>query len=536
MQDSGMGSTAVAAKKKRIACLGFVLVFSAFSLFYNLGGRSLENHDGVRYAECAREILETGDWVMMHLGGRIYVDKPPLHFWIVALSYRLFGVNAMAARVPSAVFGLIGVLATLFFAARIDRENRRTAIHAASFLVSAYGYALYARTSRIDVGFAVLFSLCLVCFYLGSETDSTRRRALCYAFSWFFMGCAFLDKGPAAFLALPVMAVFLFARREKGNTTGRTLSATSAVLLLTILPWIVLLWFHKDFDPYLSLLKSATIMTRKAGFFYYFPEFFKKFFPGAIFLPVAASALWRGRRIFRENSGMLFCLIWAALYLAAIHLTSVRNHRYLLPAYPPLAVLAAWGTARVFKEGRLPGRGGNAWKIGACLGAGILCIAVPVALWAYFGWRWGPLILSLAAAGAFLFAWKVLRDIVVFTCTLCLVAFLFLDLGRTAINPRVSDVRRLYSVLQERDIRVKEVLLFRTPPGVQKTLSFYYNHLVRQKDDFLPHGGTPKAIVTPAGEMAAVRRVYGSRPAGSVRIRDHRDRRNRDVYVVFPPR
>jgi len=274
-------------------------------------------------------------------------------------------------------------------------------------------------------------------------------------------------------------------------------------------------------------------MTRKAGIFYYFPEFFKKFFPGALFLLVAGPALWRGRRIFRENPGMLFCLIWAVVYLFLIQLAAVRNHRYLLPAYPPIAVITARGMADFLEKHPGPGRR-KGMALFACIGAGVVCVVAPVALWVWHGWSPGPLVLSLVSIGGLIFSWKVLKDSVVFICALCVVSLLFLDLGRTVVNPRVSDVGHLYRVLQERDIRAKDVLLLGTAPRVQKTLSFYFNHLVRQADH-LSSGRLFKAIVVPAGGAAPLRRVYGP-GLGTVRVKDPRNRGERDVWVVFFPR
>ena len=74
--------------------IAFCILSTAFVLFFNLGGRSIENNDYPHFAEIGREILETGDWVIMHSGGEMYIDKPPLHSMFIALSDKVFGVNA----------------------------------------------------------------------------------------------------------------------------------------------------------------------------------------------------------------------------------------------------------------------------------------------------------------------------------------------------------------------------------------------------------------------------------------------------------
>ena len=94
----------------------FLVIFGVFALFFVLEGRSLEHKDSVRFAEISREILEFNDWILLRLGGRIYPDKPALHFWLTAFLYKIFGISPFVARIPEAVAGFCGFLITFFFA------------------------------------------------------------------------------------------------------------------------------------------------------------------------------------------------------------------------------------------------------------------------------------------------------------------------------------------------------------------------------------------------------------------------------------
>ena len=94
----------------------FLILFGSFAIFFNLGGRAVENKDYLRYAEIAREILEFKDWTMLRNQGEIYVDKPPLHFWLIAGTYKILGVTPFAARIPSAMAALAGILTVFFLA------------------------------------------------------------------------------------------------------------------------------------------------------------------------------------------------------------------------------------------------------------------------------------------------------------------------------------------------------------------------------------------------------------------------------------
>jgi 4-amino-4-deoxy-L-arabinose transferase-like glycosyltransferase len=506
----------------------FILLFSLFSLFFNLGGRSLENQDSIRYAEIAREILETGDWVMMRFGGEIYIDKPPLHVWNIALSYRLFGINPLAARFPSAFLGLIGVCAVLFFGMGIDKGNRKTGIYAALFLLASYGYAYYSRTTRNDIEYAVFFSLCLISFCKGYEIERGPYKILSYIFFWLFMGFALLVKGPVALIPLVIISVYLFIRRDRVRVGVKILIATSPVLLIPTLPWIIALLLHPDFHRYMDILQESTIMTRKASFFYYLPEFFKKFFPGSVFFIVSLPVLWRSRKIFRENPRIAFFLTWAVVYFLIIHVTTAKNHRYLLPVFPAFAILAGWGFSQFTARHKLF----KHWNAVVTIMAGIICLGVPISIWIYRGWSWKPLFFALMALGAFLFVMKMVEDSVVLFCIFCALSLLSLDLARTAVNPEVSDIHRLYSVLQEENIHAEDILLYRTARPLRNALSFYYNRLVRQQDKQLKIGKKVKAIITYPSGLDDVARVYG-KPTKTGVIRDHHGKRAMDFNIIY---
>ena len=89
-------------KVKERWIIGSFVLISGLILFFNLWTRSLENHDYVRHAEVAREMIRSGEWVVPHLNGEVYIDKPPLVFWLIALPSSIYGgVTPFLARLPS---------------------------------------------------------------------------------------------------------------------------------------------------------------------------------------------------------------------------------------------------------------------------------------------------------------------------------------------------------------------------------------------------------------------------------------------------
>lgn len=91
-------------------------------LFFNLSGRTLENHDYLRYAEVAREMIRSGDWLVLRYNGAIYIHKPPLAIWLIALPAVLKGcVTPFIARLPSAMFALLGGIIVFFWHTRYGK-------------------------------------------------------------------------------------------------------------------------------------------------------------------------------------------------------------------------------------------------------------------------------------------------------------------------------------------------------------------------------------------------------------------------------
>ncbi len=96
--------------------------FCAFLFFYGLAQFGLIGADEPRYAQVAREMLETHDWMTPVLGGQPWLEKPPLYYWQAMIAYRVFGVSDWAARLPSAVDASFLVLAVYFFLRRFRRD------------------------------------------------------------------------------------------------------------------------------------------------------------------------------------------------------------------------------------------------------------------------------------------------------------------------------------------------------------------------------------------------------------------------------
>src|ERR1051326_2751311 len=155
--------------------VGFALLYA-----FRLGSDDLSNPDDGRYAEIPREMLATGDWVTPRLNGVNYFEKPPLMYWLTAISMKCFGLNEWATGAVPALFGLGGVLLT--YAAARKLYDRESGLLSAGVLGTSLLYFIIAHMLLLDMAVSVLMSATLFCFILGVRAEPGARRR------WLFYG------------------------------------------------------------------------------------------------------------------------------------------------------------------------------------------------------------------------------------------------------------------------------------------------------------------------------------------------------------
>ena len=162
--------------------------------FCRLGVPGLMDPDEGRYAEIAREILVLKDWLIPHLNLLPYLEKPPLVYWLTALSFKVLGSNELAARLPSAVSALGGLL--LAYALGRTLWGPAAAFVSATVLATCCGYVVLGRILTIDMTFSLLLNLAIALGYLALS----RERPRLWPWAYGVLGLAVLAKGPVALL------------------------------------------------------------------------------------------------------------------------------------------------------------------------------------------------------------------------------------------------------------------------------------------------------------------------------------------------
>lgn len=159
-----------------------------------LGYRHLIPTDEGRYAEIAREMFTTGDWVTIRYNALKYFEKPPLQMWGTALAYTLFGIGDWQARLFTALSGIAGLVFTMLAAARW--WGRRTAVITGLVLVSAPMWNVGAHFNSLDMGVAGCMTMALAALLLAQHPDATRSQQRNWMWvCWASMALAVLSKG-----------------------------------------------------------------------------------------------------------------------------------------------------------------------------------------------------------------------------------------------------------------------------------------------------------------------------------------------------
>lgn len=357
---------------KTILSTALVAAFAAAAFLPFLGREDHWGSHEERHAEIAREFAVTGDWLVPHLNGRIYYDKPPLLHWLAAGVYALEGAPSLrAARLPSAAAGVVGVLAT--FGIGLALGSRRAALTGALFLAATPIFAVMARTARPDM---LLVTLVLVaCWALAWAALRAKTAAAARALALVFgvaAGLATLAKGPLG-LALPLAFGALVWWREgrRPLRDGAAAALAAAGFAAAVLAWVVPVYLHPGGPEYIHGVLFQPDLTdpqekRSALYFLFYclVYFALRFLPfNLLFAMDAVDALRR-----RSRAGV--ALLMVALILAFFTAWPKKRPHYILPAAPFVALAAAEAVERRRARGAL-------WRAGpaalAALGvAGLL--------------------------------------------------------------------------------------------------------------------------------------------------------------------
>jgi 4-amino-4-deoxy-L-arabinose transferase-like glycosyltransferase len=315
----------------------FALV--ALALLPGLGAQHIWSKDEARPALVVREMLATGDWAIPHIGGRVYVEKPPLFAWLVA-GLSGGGVTSWSLRLPSVVAAAGAVAVTFLLGTRLVAPA--AGLVAAGLLASSFAFVQWARTGRMEM----LLVLWLVLAFWSLLRWLDGGRAIDAALLGLWVGLGLLTKGPVALVPLGVGAVALVL--GGGHHTRR--AVPGALLALGVAALVPLAWLgaaaltSPDAGAWISGVGPRVVHEveerprRALG--YPLAAIAGGVLPWTLALPAIAVLLWqRWRQAWRP---LLVPLLWAAVFIITFSLLIAPREAYFLPLYPALAILAGW--------------------------------------------------------------------------------------------------------------------------------------------------------------------------------------------------
>jgi 4-amino-4-deoxy-L-arabinose transferase-like glycosyltransferase len=319
----------------------------------------LFDRDEPRYAECSREMLHSGDWVVPRYLGELRTHKPPLIYWCQAVSMVIFGGNGGAARLPSAI-AIMATAALLAGFVRRQADARLAGIAALVFCTSGL-VIVGARLAITDAVLLLWICIGQGCLYLIRQRP-TWAAVLTF---WFSTGLAGLTKGPvvlAVHAGTLLVLGFLESRSWKPALAWwRNLRPVTGLTILAIVtgPWLI--WVHQRSPDFLPRLLSRAGRYAAGGAEghaeppgYYLLLIWGLFFPWSILLPATIVTVWKER----STDGLArFALAAAIGPWLVMELITNKLPFYILPSFPALAVLTAMLIVRkgFFARARLAG-------------------------------------------------------------------------------------------------------------------------------------------------------------------------------------
>ncbi|MFT3781053.1 MAG: glycosyltransferase family 39 protein [Nibricoccus sp.] len=344
-----------------------LLLVTIFGLLLGarLGTLPLANPDEGRYAEIAREMLVTGDWVTPRLNEVYYFEKPPLVYWLTAASMATFGQNAWAARLPNALLALGGILLT--YAAGRRLYGRNAGFAAAVVLGTSALYFVLGRILILDMAVSVFMSAALFCFILGIREQPGRARRLFFYGLYATAALATLSKGLIGFLVTgAVMFLWLLVFNQWRRLRPFYLPTGALLFLAIAAPWHILaaqqneVWAYFYFVHEHWLRFTTTTHGRYEPWWYFLPVLLAGLLPWTGYLYQALKArLAGGWKMRHQNADTWFLVVWAAFVFLFFSRSQSKLPPYILPIWPPLAVvIGAWLADRVAENSLKPFRFG----------------------------------------------------------------------------------------------------------------------------------------------------------------------------------
>lgn len=338
---------------RRRAWMLLILLMAAV-WFGNLEYRKLVRPDEGRYAEIAREMAASGDWITPRLNGIKYFEKPALQYWITAGAYRLFGEHHWTARLWSALTGFLGIFFAAFAATRLF--GREAGLLSAAVLGSSLLYTLIAHMNSLDMGMTFFMGGALMSFLLAQQDGASKpANRLWMHVAWAALAFSVLSKGLMG-IVLPGAVIVLYTLIERDFGLWKRLHLFSGIALFMAIaaPWFIAVsianpeffhffFIHEHFERFLTKTHG-----RYEPWWWFIPVLAAGILPWLITLIDSLAHAWKVEPAAQQHfKPKRFLLIWAVFIFVFFSLSGSKLASYILPIFPALALLIGEHLSRI---------------------------------------------------------------------------------------------------------------------------------------------------------------------------------------------
>lgn len=323
------------------------ILFAAFCAvwFYTLGARTLIPTDEGRYAEIAREMAASGDFITLRLNGIPYFGKPPLQIWMTALSFHAFGLGEWQARLWTGLSGIAGIMMVAYAGRRVFGE--RAGLTAGLILASCLYWATAGHVNSVDMSLAAMMTLALCALLISQDIEpGLRAQRNWMLVCWVGMALAVLSKGLVG-IVLPGAVLVLYTLISRDWAIWRRLHFWPGlpVFFLIAAPWFVLVSLRTpEFLPFFFLREhfarfASNVHNRHAPWHYFIPFLLAGILP---WLGVLVQSLWDAHNEKAHGfQPQKLLLVWAVFIFCFFSISKAKLPSYILPVFPSLALLIA---------------------------------------------------------------------------------------------------------------------------------------------------------------------------------------------------
>ena len=343
----------VTLRKLKSRDLLILLVLCVLVFWVRLGRIGLIDPDEPFYAVTAQEMMQGNDWVTPRIFGEPQFEKPILYYWLVAASFKVFGTNEFAGRLPSALPATLLVFLVYGFTARVF--NRRTGLLAGIVLASGLEYAIMSRLMLTDIALALFIAGSLYCYWLAIEDEARRSRWVLLHFV--FGGLATLIKGPVGMVvSLLATATFSLVTKRAHPYRGRALWTGIAAWLVIAVPWYAVMlakfgWaFFDAFVIHENIMRFFHAEHHANNHFWYYIAVLAG---GSIpWMPALVTACARACRTgIRHDARLVFLWSWLLTSFVFLTVTQSKLPSYIFFVFVPLAQVTAVALDELWSKG-----------------------------------------------------------------------------------------------------------------------------------------------------------------------------------------